>query len=255
MSLTKPPYLIVSIEGNIGAGKTTLLDALEEHYRNHANVIILREPVEEWENVKDEQNDSILTNYYREPAKYAFSFQVFIFQSLRKLLEETISKLCGDMTDDERSETRIIFCERSLLSSRFIFERMLFEQHVINPIEHHIYEMLYDAPMTHLYPDLMIYLACPPQICMERVLQRNRHGEHNITLEYLTTCDTYYQQNLMNLVKRPVSSHEKPCIIINVSADSNPEGHGSGSFGVWITQIESFLTHVSRSPTFPHHPR
>ena len=47
-------FKIVSIEGNIGSGKSTLLENLRQHYKDNDSVIFLREPVDEWEKIKDE---------------------------------------------------------------------------------------------------------------------------------------------------------------------------------------------------------
>jgi deoxyadenosine/deoxycytidine kinase len=216
---THTPYLLVAIEGNIGVGKTTLLDALEQYYQSHTNVIILREPVTQWEQMQNEHGESILSQFYHHPTKYAFSFQVLVFQTLQQMFQETISTIQTDHKGAElgNQKTTIIFCERSLLSSRFIFERMLVAQQSMNLLEHQIYEMLYNDPMTHLFPHLVIYLECPPQICMERILQRNRHGETNITLDYLTLCHTYYEQHLFHLVKSDNMEPKKRILRVDVS--------------------------------------
>jgi deoxyguanosine kinase len=57
-------YKIVSIEGNIGSGKSTLLENLKNEYKNNELVIFLREPVDEWEKIKDSKGDSMLKKFY-----------------------------------------------------------------------------------------------------------------------------------------------------------------------------------------------
>ena len=49
--------IIVSIEGNIGSGKSTLLANLRNYYKNEANIVFLKEPVDEWEKIKDEREN------------------------------------------------------------------------------------------------------------------------------------------------------------------------------------------------------
>jgi deoxyadenosine/deoxycytidine kinase len=64
---------IISIEGNIGSGKSTLLEKMRTHYKNNENIIILREPVDIWENIHDENGISILEKFYTDQQKYSFS--------------------------------------------------------------------------------------------------------------------------------------------------------------------------------------
>ncbi len=40
---------IVAIEGGIGVGKSTVIDRLKELFKDNPNVIVLPEPVDEWE--------------------------------------------------------------------------------------------------------------------------------------------------------------------------------------------------------------
>ena len=54
---------IVSIEGNIGSGKSTLLANLREHYRDDANIVFLKEPVDEWEKITDEKGITIIEKF------------------------------------------------------------------------------------------------------------------------------------------------------------------------------------------------
>ena len=60
---------IISIEGNIGSGKSTLLSNLRQHYENNSNVVFLKEPVDEWEKIKDENGETILKKFYADQEK------------------------------------------------------------------------------------------------------------------------------------------------------------------------------------------
>ena len=70
---------IISIEGNIGAGKSTILNYLKEHYANHELITFVEEPVDMWGDIKGDDNEDILTKFYKNPKEYAFSFQVMAF--------------------------------------------------------------------------------------------------------------------------------------------------------------------------------
>ncbi len=76
LGYTTDLYKIISIEGNIGSGKSTLLENLKKHYVTNENVIFLREPVDDWEKIKDKQGNTMLKKFYDDQEKYSFSFQI-----------------------------------------------------------------------------------------------------------------------------------------------------------------------------------
>ena len=79
-------FKIVSIEGNIGSGKTTLLKKLKEKYVNNPNIIFLKEPVDEWEQIKDKDGQTMLQKFYADQQKYSFAFQMMAYISRLKIL-------------------------------------------------------------------------------------------------------------------------------------------------------------------------
>ena len=85
--------IIVSIEGNIGSGKSTLLDNLRETYKNDANIVFLKEPVDEWEKIKDENGITILEKFYSDQIKYSFSFQMMAYVSRLKVLRDELKNI------------------------------------------------------------------------------------------------------------------------------------------------------------------
>ncbi len=66
-------FIIVSIEGNIGSGKSTLLSNLRQHYSNDAHIVFLKEPVDEWEKIKDANGVTMLEKFYADQNKYSFA--------------------------------------------------------------------------------------------------------------------------------------------------------------------------------------
>ena len=82
---------IITLEGNIGAGKSTLLEKLHEKYQHDPTIIFLKEPVDTWEQIKDETSgDTILKMFYANPAKYAFPFQIMAYITRLSLLVQII---------------------------------------------------------------------------------------------------------------------------------------------------------------------
>jgi len=83
-------FIIVSIEGNIGSGKSTLLANLRTYYENNSDVIFLKEPVDEWEKIKDENGTTILEKFYGDQNKYSFPFQMMAYVSRLKVLRDAL---------------------------------------------------------------------------------------------------------------------------------------------------------------------
>jgi deoxyadenosine/deoxycytidine kinase len=79
-------YKIVSIEGNIGSGKSTLLENIRNFYDNNTNVIFLREPVDDWEQIKDNEGNTMLKLFYADQEKYSFAFQMMAYISRLKYI-------------------------------------------------------------------------------------------------------------------------------------------------------------------------
>ncbi len=77
---------IVSIEGNIGSGKTTLLGHVKEALKDTPDIIFLKEPVDDWETIKDKDGHTMLQKFYSNQEKYSFPFQMMAYISRLVLL-------------------------------------------------------------------------------------------------------------------------------------------------------------------------
>jgi deoxycitidine kinase/deoxyguanosine kinase len=173
---------IFSIEGNIGAGKTTLLAEIER--LSNSEIHVIREPVDIWMSVTDENGEGILQKFYKDPKKYAFAFQVLAFNTRLDLLKNAIR---------EHPECATFICERSLHADSNIFAKMLFDDGMIDDISYKIYQKIYESGISEFPLDGVIYLNVPPETCAERIVKRNRTGEDKISLEYLNSCHTYHE--------------------------------------------------------------
>ena len=175
---------IVSIEGNIGSGKSTLLTYLKQHYKNHRSVLFVDEPVSEWETIVDPNDGkNILERFYNDNEKYAFPFQMMAYISRLALLKEVY----------EKNNNCIIVCERCLLTDKYVFAQMLYDDGKIEDVNYQIYKKWFDT-FARDYPiDKFIYINTEPTKCYERVNKRLRTGENNISLEYLLNCHNYHE--------------------------------------------------------------
>jgi len=176
---------IITIEGNIGSGKSTLLEYLKKKYNsdNDKKIIFLREPVDEWENIKDENGTTILEKFYADQKTYSFSFQMLAYISRLALLKKSI----------QNNPHAIIITERSLLTDKMIFAKMLYDSGHIKYIEYQIYLKWFEC-FANDYPiNKVIYVNSSPEICYERIHERSRLGEAEIPLTYLNNCAEYHK--------------------------------------------------------------
>jgi deoxyguanosine kinase len=174
---------IISLEGNIGSGKSTILQIMHQKYQNNPNVIFVDEPVSEWNLIKD-GNKSILELFYEDQAKYSFVFQIMAYITrLRKLLQVL-----------ENNSNKIIICERSIYTDKYVFAKMLYQQGHINEIEWQTYNYWFDTFKEKTKLNMIIYVNTNPEICFERIKKRNRTGESNIPIDYLEHCHRLHNE-------------------------------------------------------------
>jgi deoxyadenosine/deoxycytidine kinase len=176
---------VVSIEGNIGAGKSTLIKALRDKYVQGKDriIVVLEEPIEIWDTV-EEDGETLLEKFYKDPIKHSFTLQTMIYTTVYNQINNAIK---------EFPKAEVIVCERSLQSSKYVFSEMLHHQGKMSLTEGLVYDMLYNDSKTEIaLSQGMIYLQVKPEVCLERIQIRNRVGEDNITLDYLTLCQSYH---------------------------------------------------------------
>jgi deoxyadenosine/deoxycytidine kinase len=187
------------LEGNIGSGKSTLLKKLKDKYPR-VNVVL--EPVDEWIDFKNNNNQSIFQLFYENPEKYAFAFQMYVMLTRLKKLE---CVKCDTIY------------ERSIMTDKHIFMTSLKQDNTISDIEYKVFNDWFE----YLYPKVesvkgIIYLQVDPELCFNRIEKRNRTSENNISIEYLTTIHNNHEIWLKN-------SNSIKSIIVNGNDDSDLE--------------------------------
>lgn len=174
--------IIVSIDGNIGSGKSTIVNLIKRTCSNMPrNIIILDEPVSIWDTIRDEEGTPILSNFYNDQHKYAFSFQILALSTRISILKKAI----------QENTNSIIITERNLQTDRYVFAQMLFDDGKISTIDFNIYKHMYETFIIDYPISKMIYINTNPSICFERINKRAREGE-TMKLEYLEQCDKYH---------------------------------------------------------------
>lgn len=215
---------IISIDGNIGSGKSTLVSILKNMFNNNDNVCFIQEPVDMWNQVRDENNITILERFYKEPKEFAFSFQMMAYISRLSILKKAISN----------KKYKYIISERCLFTDSNIFAKMLYDDGKISLIEYTIYKQWFNEFTNDLPKHKYIYIKTSPTTAYDRVIKRNREGE-TIPIEYLEKCHQYHEKWLCNNIYDEVDSN-----IIqldgNINIDEMPE-----ILNIWYEEIKSFI--------------
>ena len=224
--------VLISIEGNIGAGKTTILKMVTDMYsKSEDKIVFLKEPVEIWYNIKDDEGKTMLENFYENPKKNAFAFQIMACVTRTSIIKNAmkINKNC-----------EIILCERSIEADSKIFAKMLYDDGLMSTMEYSIYKLLYNENIQEYAVDGLIYISTNPDKCYERVQKRSREGESNIKMEYLVKCDKYHMDWLLD----DHIENESHVLALDTSKDIdilNPK-----QYQLWVNQIGSFIDTVKK---------
>ena len=227
-------YQIVSIEGNIGSGKSTLLQYLKTYYatpkNEETNIIFLKEPVDDWEKIKDENGTTMLEKFYSNQEKYSFPFQMMAYISRLKVLRDTVMSI-----QKQPNKKYIIITERSLYTDKMVFAKMLHDTMKIEYINYQIYLNWFDTFSNDFPIDKIIYVKTNPEICHSRIIKRSRTGESNIPLEYLESCNLYHN-NMLDQNLETCVCHKQ--LILNGNIDIYENEFQLDS---WIKEINKFL--------------
>jgi deoxyadenosine/deoxycytidine kinase len=222
---------IISIEGNIGSGKSTLLNNLKKHFNENTDIIFLKEPVDEWSKIKDENGITILEKFYADQDKYSFSFQMMAYISRLKILRDTIENI----KKKDQNAKYVIITERSLYTDKMVFAKMLYDTDKIESINYQIYLNWFDTFANEFPINKIIYVNANPDICYERVGKRHRDGEDKIPLEYLKNCHEYHNNMLDKLLPDCVCDTQ---LVLDGNLDIYENNH---ILNEWISSIENFI--------------
>jgi len=222
---------IISLEGNIGSGKSTLLANLRNYYSDNSSVIFLKEPVDEWEEVKDENGISMLKKFYAEPKAYAFPFQMMAFISRLNVLRETLKTI----KNSDPSKKFIIITERSLYTDKMVFAKMLHDSGNIEYINYQIYLKWFDTFSEEFPVNKAVYVKTNPEKCYSRILKRSRDGESNIPLDYLQNCALYHDNMLDEFVSKNICRDQ---IVLDGNVDIY---ENESQVEMWVKEIDEFI--------------
>jgi deoxyadenosine/deoxycytidine kinase len=180
--------LLINIEGNIGAGKSTFTGIISKNIQNSD---LVDEPIDVWLNIKDNNENTILDNFYQDKKRWSYTFQNFAYVTRMMKIEDAVTN----------SNKKYIFLDRSLDTDLFVFSKMLYDDGCMNSIERTIYEYwnnFYFKYVKKNHIEKTIYLRTSPDICLQRIIKRGREAEKNIDISYLEKLHLYHEQWLLN---------------------------------------------------------
>uniref|UniRef100_A0A6C0E310 Deoxynucleoside kinase domain-containing protein n=1 Tax=viral metagenome TaxID=1070528 RepID=A0A6C0E310_9ZZZZ len=186
---------LISIEGNIGSGKSTLLAELQEIYSTNPKIVFLKEPVDDWSEIRDVNGITMLEKFYANQERYSFPFQMMAFISRLSVLKKAMSEHKGC----------IIITERSLYTDKCVFAKMLHDNNHIEDVNYQIYLKWFDEFSKDFPVDQVVYVRANPEICHQRIQTRSRTGESTISLDYLQECHNYHDAFITQLKCNVVS--------------------------------------------------
>ena len=164
---------LLIIEGNIGIGKSTLSKNISENF----GYKLFKEPVED---------NPYLEKFYKEPKRWALEMQFWLMSHRFIQHQEAIEYIwtTGNSACFDRSiHGDLVFCKRNYLDGN------------IDELGYANYLKMHEVMTRFLMiPQITIFLDAKPEICLERIKQRNRNCECTIPLQYLCGLQDLYTE-------------------------------------------------------------
>lgn len=169
--------IYIAVEGPIGVGKTTLVHRLAE--RLSARVVL-----------ESFEDNPFLGRFYEDPARWAFSTQLFFLMSRFKQQQDLMQ---ADLF------------RPNLLSDYHLLKDRIFAQLTLADEELALYERVYRSLATQiLKPDVVIYLSSPLETLLARIARRGREIEKSIDAHYLGGLARAYQDFFARYQETPL---------------------------------------------------
>jgi deoxyadenosine/deoxycytidine kinase len=170
----------IAIAGNVGVGKSTLTRLLGEYMG--------------WEPFYEAVDDNpYLADFYQDMRAWSFHSQIF-FLTKRLSHHRQIADRPGAVLQD-----------RSVYEDAEIFARNLRVQGLMSCRDWQSYWELYQTVITILPPpDLVIYLQASVPTLQQRIRQRGRDYEQDISAQYLSDLNSLYDEWVESFTLCPV---------------------------------------------------
>jgi len=166
--LNNKPF--IGIAGNIGVGKTTFTKLLSEKM----NLIPYYESVDD---------NPYLSDFYGDMERWSFNLQIYFLQHRFRHHIELMNSEVGVIQD------------RTIYEDVAIFAYNLYQMKTMSKRDWETYKTLFDNMTQFLKkPDLIIYLKASTDTLINRIKNRNRGYEKDISEDYLHRLNIYYKK-------------------------------------------------------------
>ena len=146
-----------------------------------------------------------MDKFYENPEKYCYLFQSYCLFTRFNILKR-IDKSCLDF----------VFIERSIFTDKNVFAKSCKDMGTMSQIEYDIYNKWFEHYLGYHPKDYMfIHLSLDSETCLQRIKQRARNAETDISIAYLDILDSSEREWLNNLDKEVLSYDCKEHIDIN----------------------------------------
>jgi deoxyadenosine/deoxycytidine kinase len=195
--------ILISIEGNIGAGKSTLILELKRRCKGWN---FIEEPVDIWSSIKNEDDESLFTVYYKDPKRWSYSFQTCALLSRFQNIETAMIPFTMKEHLGKIEGCQVFITERCLDTDYHVFAKMLRDQGKMDSLEFGIYSRLYDYLRSSMTIPLtaIIHIDTKPHDCLERIKMRNRTGESELSVIYLQSIEQCQRAWMSSLQKASI---------------------------------------------------
>jgi len=179
--------VLVSLEGNIGAGKSTLLRELQ---RLRPAWRFIPEPIDAWLSFRSETGESLLEAFYRDPSRWAYTFQNCALLTRYLAIESAV----GAARASGATGRQLFITERSIDTDRHVFAKALEGDGSLGAMESDMQRKCFEAVRATAIPlSAIIHVATSPRVCAQRISTRGREGEGSIGLPYLQTLGRFHR--------------------------------------------------------------
>ncbi len=161
---------LIAIAGNIGVGKSSLTHRLSERFG--------------WQRLLESvDGNPYLADFYTNMRQWGFHSQVYF---LARRLEHY---------QQMAEATQPVIQDRSIYEDAEIFAHNLYLQGHFSEHDYQTYQGLYNGVQYLLPPpDILIYLQASVGVLAERIAQRSRDYERQISIDYLAQLNARYDE-------------------------------------------------------------
>lgn len=188
MKDNKKPSVFMVLEGNIGAGKTTAMNLMKQAIWDndfHAPIIhcLKKEPIDKYTHFESTFNP--LQSMYENPDQNIPISQLHIMRESQTYF-----------SSDLETKSQNILTERSFLSTFPFLQTYKLQDKISDFTFAFLREEWVNLGKDTCFPDVIIHLEASPELCLERIKERNRAGEEVVSLDFLEILDAQISKSI-----------------------------------------------------------